>query len=185
LFPVDPTVHEDGLLTLSGSDELQINDQWCMIINYGFPEPEMEDDPEVFNAYMYWKKNKREKVLDESSKVWKHHIEENGGLTAKLFKSESSRKTVKNFIRKHSIPSWYRRYVWIQLTGVDKKIKENRGYYKKILEGKCNGFLQCHKFYQFTRAKLARMKLRSIWTYRERFLLTPSFVDLTPSEDHR
>ena len=106
-------------------------------MNYGFPEPQPnDDDMEVYQAYTLWEKNRREKLLDESTKVWKSLIDENGGTSSKLLKNDSMKKTIKNTIRKYSIPPWYRRYVWTQITGVDKKIKENRGYYRKILEGR-------------------------------------------------
>ncbi|KAG2382520.1 hypothetical protein C9374_005100 [Naegleria lovaniensis] len=135
---MDEAIHENGLKLLNeslGDDELQINYQWCSIVNYGFPEPQQQDDDiEVYQAYHQWEKTKREKLLDESTRVWKSLIDENGGTTCKLLKNDSMKKTIKNTIRKYSIPPWYRRYVWTQITGVDKKIKENRGYYKKILE---------------------------------------------------
>ncbi|KAL9657620.1 hypothetical protein ABK040_012699 [Willaertia magna] len=133
---LDDEIHEDAILSLTGSDDMpSINDQWCRLQNYGFPEPAPEDDAELYEAYMKYKKSdKKDKTMNESTKAWKSFIDEHGGLNGKLPRDESTKKNIKSLVRKHPIPPWYRRFIWTQITGVDKKIRENKGYYNKILE---------------------------------------------------
>lgn len=115
---------------LENADELEDSDKHFYLYDefIGFPEPE---DEEVLKFHQDWLSKTTDKH-EEAIKAWKYFFtHQNGGIDKPIEPDNSNLKTL---IRKYEIPSRYRNKLWKELTKVDKLLKENEGYYDKILE---------------------------------------------------
>ncbi|KAL0480459.1 hypothetical protein AKO1_011005 [Acrasis kona] len=104
---------------LQGNDKRFV--EWPKL---GFPDPE---DPDLRRLEYAWKSKQGDKLELEAEKVWQEFLLNSN-------KVNNRQKQCQQLIRKHGIPSKYRPRVWMEIRGVDKKMKENEGYYDSILD---------------------------------------------------
>jgi hypothetical protein len=91
--------------------------KYYLLKNVGFPEPT------ELQSYNVWSR-KYDKLLAQSYKAWSSY---KGSIDLKS-------STIKTLIKKYGIVPLMRPRVWMALTGAQKKMEENQGYYQMILQ---------------------------------------------------
>ncbi|KAL9649154.1 hypothetical protein ABK040_009458 [Willaertia magna] len=113
----------------NNQDNDTISIPFSIMDNIGFPIPEDEEIKKEYNKY----KNSKErlKFINDCKEQWmEYFMTQNGGFYNKVNKN----KTIQQMIRKYGIYPNYRNKIWCELNQIDKKLIENEGYYKKMLQ---------------------------------------------------
>lgn len=100
----------------------------------GFPVPHLQPQLAKYLQYL----EKKNKKADKYTKQWQQIkdvfvTQPNGDVVFKLSNPADVQK-VQQRVRRCGIPPAYRPSLWLQLSGAAKKLKENEGYYEKMLQ---------------------------------------------------
>jgi hypothetical protein len=93
----------------------------------GFPEPFSGTDNLNYEYEKYRLVRRKQREVDK--KKWQEFMIKNGGRHKPVTKSQE----LKSLLRTVGVPPIYRPKIWMECTGCNKRIAENRGYYQKML----------------------------------------------------
>lgn len=123
-----------SLFTVNEKTLAKVNINYLQEPRIGFPLPNTQPQISKYNAFL----EQRAKKHDKYTKIWAQLKDiimtlPDGTVQIKIG-TASEKQKVQSKVRQCGIPPTYRPTIWLQLSGAAKKLKENEGYYTKMLD---------------------------------------------------